>query len=163
MESLSEVPSSPDASLLLTKRRCPFGESPREMKVPASDLEHRIPGHDNQGYTAFQILMQHSQQSQPGTATPSYTSCWVCAKQSEIMPCTFCEHGVCEMCVRQCDKCFGVFCSFCATVKYDQHEDRALCLTCNAEEIKKNKMRVASNVGQRRAELSSERFPQATA
>lgn len=28
------VPQSPDASLLLTKRRCPFGESPRDMKLP---------------------------------------------------------------------------------------------------------------------------------
>lgn len=27
------VPRSPDTSLLVTKRRCPFGESPRGMKM----------------------------------------------------------------------------------------------------------------------------------
>jgi hypothetical protein len=110
-------------------------------------------------------MLMHSQQPQALVPSSNYTlsKCWVCEKQSETMPCTFCERGVCEMCVRQCDKCFGVFCSFCATVKYDRHEDRALCLTCNAEDIRKNKMRVAPAAGQGRAQFISERCPQAMA
>ena len=62
------------------------------------------------------------------------------------MPCAFCEHSVCEMCVRQCDRCFGVFCAFCSTINYDNHEDRPLCLTCHNEELRLRRNR-AANVG----------------
>merc|ERR550519_3201443 len=107
---------------------------------------------ESQEDTAFQILMQ-SQQAQPAptllatTNNSTSNKCWICEKPTEIMPCAFCERGVCEMCVRQCDKCFGVFCSCCATVKYDRHEDRALCLGCNAEDIKKRRVKTIPSAG----------------
>lgn len=84
---------------------------------------------------------QTEQPLEPPSKTDTFSKCWLCEKPSEMMPCTFCERGVCEMCVRQCDKCFGVFCSCCATVKYDRHEDRAMCLGCNHEELKKRRTR----------------------
>ena len=76
----------------------------------------------------------------------SFSVCWVCYQQSEIMPCAFCEHSVCEMCVRQCDRCVGVFCSFCSTINYDNHEDRPLCLTCHNEELRQSRLK-ADNAG----------------
>lgn len=94
--------------------------------------------------TAFSILMQSQQikqTQQPSSNNVTFNKCWLCEQPSETMPCNFCERRVCEMCVRQCDRCFGVFCSCCATVKYDQHEDRALCLGCNSEEFKRRRVK----------------------
>lgn len=99
---------------------------------------------------AFQMLM-NSQRSQTDvaqspalpTTTITLSLCWVCHQQKESMPCAFCEHNVCEMCVRQCDKCFGVFCAFCSTINYDNHEDRPLCLTCHHEELRQQRNRAA--------------------
>ena len=68
--------------------------------------------------------------------TTSCFQCWVCRQHGEPMPCAFCEHNVCEMCVRQCDRCFGVFCAFCSTINYDNHDERPLCLTCHHEELR---------------------------
>ena len=78
------------------------------------------------------------------TATVSFSACWVCQQQGEAMPCAFCENSVCEMCVRQCDRCFGVFCAFCSTINYDNHEDRPLCLTCHREELRIKRNRGAN-------------------
>lgn len=99
---------------------------------------------------AFQMLMSNQRnQTDSGlsllypTAAITSSPCWVCHQQSESMPCAFCEHNVCEMCVRQCDRCFGVFCTFCSTINYDHHEDRPLCLTCHHEELRQRKSRAA--------------------
>ncbi|KXJ18735.1 uncharacterized protein LOC110231866 [Exaiptasia diaphana] len=157
VSSTLNVPRSPDTSLLLTKRRCPFGESPRGMKVSGSinsddNTTNSRTGRgalsyeniENGGESAFQILMQSQQNQHPDESSSSpmtSSKCWLCEKHYETMPCAFCERAVCEMCVRQCTKCFGVFCSCCATVKYDSHEDRALCLGCNSEELKKKRVK----------------------
>lgn len=77
------------------------------------------------------------------TATITSSPCWVCHQQRESMPCAFCERNVCEMCVRQCDRCFGVFCAFCSTINYDNHEDRPLCLTCHHEELRQQRSKAA--------------------
>lgn len=53
------VPQSPDTSLLPTKRRCPFGESPRQMKVPASSLR---------GLTSREALEYHNNAENEGKA-----------------------------------------------------------------------------------------------
>ena len=97
---------------------------------------------------AFEMLMNSQRNQADGAqcpASPSTTMisslCWVCHQQKESMPCAFCEHNACEMCVRQCDKCFGVFCAFCSTINYDNHEDRALCLTCHHEELRQQRNR----------------------
>lgn len=147
-------PASPELSRLVTKRRCPFGESPQQSKFPATEavMAHTVDQSSND--CAFQLLMnsQRNQSRDPGpsqtdqSAVISSSLCWVCHQQGEAMPCAFCEHSVCEMCVRQCDRCFGVFCAFCSTIKYDNHEDRPLCLTCHNEELRLQKLRVA-NVG----------------
>lgn len=89
---------------------------------------------------AFQMLM-NSQRNQSPMTTITSSLCWVCHQQRESMPCAFCEHSVCEMCVRQCDRCFGVFCSFCSTINYDNHEDRPLCLSCHYEELRQQRNR----------------------
>ena len=99
---------------------------------------------------AFEMLMSNQRNQtdadnpllQPRATTASEL-CWVCHQQSESMPCAFCEHNVCEMCVRQCDRCFGVFCAFCSTINYDNHEDRPLCLACHHEEMRQQKSRAA--------------------
>ena len=101
---------------------------------------------------AFELLMnsQRNQNKDVGqplldpTVTTSLSLCWVCNQQGEAMPCAFCEHSVCEMCVRQCDRCFGVFCSFCSTINYDNHEDRPLCLTCHNEELRLRRNRMVN-------------------
>ena len=99
---------------------------------------------------AFEVLMnsqrnQGDDVSQP-TLKPATVSslCWVCHQQGEEMPCAFCEHNACEMCVRQCDRCFGVFCTFCSTINYDNHEDRPLCLTCHNEDMRFQQKRDAN-------------------
>lgn len=159
MESFITPPTSPDTSRLVTKRRCPFGESPQQCKVAATDEARDMYTSQSQahveepeispGYT-FQLLMnsQKCQQRTPGhcqylqsplSTTTSFENCWVCQKASETMPCAFCEHSACEMCVRQCDKCLGVFCGFCSTINYDRRDDRPLCLTCNAEELRRSR------------------------
>ena len=76
----------------------------------------------------------------PLSTSTSFENCWVCQKSTETMPCAFCEHNACEMCVRQCIKCLGVFCGFCSTINYDHRDDRPLCLTCNAEEMKRRQV-----------------------
>lgn len=106
------------------------------------------------GENAFLILMQSQknlqiQDTKPNQRTSNY-KCWLCEKFTETMPCTFCEHRICEMCIRQCDRCFGVFCSCCTIVKYDRHEDRALCLGCNNEETKKNRVRAVPHCSWKR-------------
>ncbi|CAH3175988.1 unnamed protein product, partial [Porites evermanni] len=130
-------PASPELSRLVTKRRCPFGESPHQSKMPATEATIAINEHtntDNGGdvcYSgssfinasdtitdnAFEVLMnsqrnQGDDDSQPSLKPATVSSlCWVCHQQGEEMPCAFCEHNACEMCVRQCDRCFGVFCT----------------------------------------------------
>ena len=93
---------------------------------------------------AFEVLMNSQRNqgsdvdhpsSQPAAAL-SFSLCWVCHQQGETMPCAFCEHSICEMCVRQCDRCLGVFCAFCSTINYENHEDCPLCLTCHNEELR---------------------------
>lgn len=83
MESFSGVPSSPDASLLLTKRRCPFGESPREMKIPACDLEHRIPG-DNQSLGHARGALNYQGYGKTYSPDPSKNLLYVMSKQLNL-------------------------------------------------------------------------------
>ena len=64
-------------------------------------------------------------------------ACFICQSEAEeTVPCDFCEHEVCDMCIRQCERCFGVFCSFCSTINYEQKKDRAFCLSCHCERRK---------------------------
>ena len=89
----------------------------------------------------------HTSPLQPAV-TSSSCQCWICHHYGDSMPCAFCEHSVCEMCVRQCDRCFGVFCAFCSTINYDNHEERPLCLTCHHEELRWQQNRAAQVVQQ---------------
>ena len=100
---------------------------------------------------AFQLLMNNQRKlftgdsallSNPPTST-ALSSCWICQQQGEAMPCTFCDHSVCEMCVRQCDRCLGVFCVFCSIINYDSHDDQPLCLTCHHEAPRKQRSHVS--------------------
>lgn len=158
-------PTSPELSRLKTKRRCPFGESPQPSKVPASesvmardDSSTRTTDQSSTSITAcaFEVLMNsqrsqrdavHTSPLQPAV-TSSSCQCWICHHYGDSMPCAFCEHSVCEMCVRQCDRCFGVFCAFCSTINYDNHEERPLCLTCHHEELRWQQNRAAQVVQQ---------------
>lgn len=153
-------PPSPEPNRLITKRRCPFGESPQQPKVAARegemapDLQTNIMEEDTSVDCAFTLLMNNQKNQRKDCTVPpvdqmasvSFSVCWVCYQPSEIMPCAFCEHSVCEMCVRQCDRCVGVFCSFCSTINYDNHEDRPLCLTCHNEELRQRRLK-ADNAG----------------
>ena len=89
----------------------------------------------------------HTSPLQPAV-TSSSCQCWICHHYGDSMPCAFCEHSVCEMCVCQCDRCFGVFCAFCSTINYDNHEERPLCLTCHHEELRWQQNREAQVVQQ---------------
>eukprot|EP01116_Phalansterium_solitarium_P011212 TRINITY_DN26827_c0_g1_i1.p1 TRINITY_DN26827_c0_g1~~TRINITY_DN26827_c0_g1_i1.p1 ORF type:complete len:164 (+),score=9.37 TRINITY_DN26827_c0_g1_i1:54-494(+) len=60
-------------------------------------------------------------------------SCDVCSKQRDVIPCSYCGHAVCELCVRQCEKCHDIFCTFCSTVNYHTKRERVFCLCCNSE------------------------------
>ena len=42
MDAIVTPPVSPEASRLVTKRRCPFGESPRQCKIAATDQAKNI-------------------------------------------------------------------------------------------------------------------------
>ncbi|XP_068683257.1 uncharacterized protein [Montipora foliosa] len=149
-------PASPEPNRLVTKRRCPFGESPQQPKFAALDgptaFKENFTEDQNTFDCAFELLMnsQRNQKNDAHPPTPDQTGtvcfsvCWVCCQQSEAMPCAFCEHSVCEMCVRQCNQCVGVFCIFCSTINYDNNEDRPLCLTCHNEELKWRRLKVDS-------------------
>ena len=89
----------------------------------------------------------HTSPLQPAV-TSSSCQCWICHHYGDSMPCAFCEHSVCEMCVRQCDRCFGVFCAFCSTINYDNHEEHPLCLTCHHEELRWQQNRATQVVQQ---------------
>ncbi|EDO41261.1 predicted protein [Nematostella vectensis] len=176
MEPAATPPSSSCefSSRLLTKRRCPFGESPQQnVKIAATAREeNQGPARGlksffgnsgfSSGFSAFHIMM-NSQKANSSISTASYATnstskCWVCQHAKETLPCAFCEHGACEMCVRQCSKCFGVFCSFCSTIIYDHCEDSALCLTCHAEEFRKIKN--SDIITQTQWRKTGEQFPQ---
>lgn len=117
---------------------------------------------------AFEFLMNSHKLNTVDQKQPLYSTmmvtCWVCQQCKETMPCAFCEHSVCEMCVRQCDRCFGVFCSFCSTINYDSREDRPLCLTCNAEEFKRQRRwELPTSAAPWNGNILKGSFPQATA
>jgi len=49
-------PASPELSRLVTKRRCPFGESPHQSKIPATEATMAVNEHastDNGGDVGY--------------------------------------------------------------------------------------------------------------
>lgn len=59
--------------------------------------------------------------------------CFVCMSMSAYspVPCAHCGRSACEMCLRQCESCQDMFCSFCTTVNYASRYDRIFCFSCN--------------------------------
>jgi hypothetical protein len=38
---------------------------------------------------------------------------------ADVIPCSYCGRSNCELCVRQCQQCLDVFCTFCSTCKLE--------------------------------------------
>ncbi|XP_078001147.1 uncharacterized protein LOC144453689 [Glandiceps talaboti] len=127
---------------LVTRRRNPFGTSMMELNEDAERGRHNE-------RSVIDVLMLDGRENQTSTL-PSLTSlskvlnemevkmltigdCYVCHRPTETIPCKFCERNTCEMCIRQCERCCGVFCCFCSTINYRGRYDRAFCLSCNTE------------------------------
>lgn len=116
-----------------TKRRNPFGEEEyRESKNIKNDIESIYD-------KTVRMLMQSTQQQvrrvlSQDVEVEEWTessflnslheedvSCFVCNKEvNSAVPCSYCARDVCDLCVRQCEKCSDVFCTFCTTHKYAQ-------------------------------------------
>ncbi|XP_076371307.1 apoptosis regulatory protein Siva-like isoform X2 [Tachypleus tridentatus] len=62
-----------------------------------------------------------------------FQSCGYCQKPSDLtggFNCSFCHRSICSGCRRVCRACEGDFCPLCSTLRYDEYEEHAICLTC---------------------------------
>lgn len=127
-----------------TKRRNPFGdEYYREQKTIKNDMEIIYE-------RTLNMLMNSKGNGEISDCFPQAelldwcdnnsdafvnAKCSLCTKANiPTIPCSFCETIVCNLCVRQCEKCQDVFCSFCSTYNYETRQDRVFCLSCNRDE-----------------------------
>ncbi|KAK8768014.1 hypothetical protein V5799_005204 [Amblyomma americanum] len=59
--------------------------------------------------------------------------CGSCHRKCVVVSaCAFCDRTSCEACTRLCVSCEKVFCPLCSVLKYNQHEEYAVCLTCGS-------------------------------
>ncbi|XP_002732973.1 uncharacterized protein LOC100371400 [Saccoglossus kowalevskii] len=136
-----ETTTCADNETISTRRRNPFGTA--TLRSQEASHNHQM----NIKRSALEILMHSGSQQNSLPSLGSFESmndedliiprsrhdCWICHQPSDTIPCSFCEHQSCELCVRQCERCCGVFCSFCSTVNYTGKHDKPFCLGCNTE------------------------------
>ncbi len=137
------IPAHSMSGGVTTKRRLPFGGDgaasfQSSRKAPKRDMN-----------VVYERTMQYLMANAAGDARAAgadaepvaafvmrgpVSRCCVCEVSRESTGCAYCERAACEFCVRQCDQCQDVFCSFCSTPNYDLRIDRMLCLSCNMDE-----------------------------
>ena len=63
------------------------------------------------------MALREAAAARPPAAGLSYGRCFLCFTDSEVLPCAFCEKPSCASCMRQCEACQDMFCTFCSTPK----------------------------------------------
>lgn len=64
------------------------------------------------------MALREAAAQRPPTAGLIYGRCFLCYTDGEVLPCAFCEKASCASCMRQCEACQDMFCTFCSTPKY---------------------------------------------
>lgn len=61
------------------------------------------------------------------------SSCHYCERAAGVVECERCEHRLCDMCVRGCERCATTSCPCCCVVDFDCPVERTLCAGCYDE------------------------------
>lgn len=64
------------------------------------------------------MALREAAAQRPSAAGLIYGRCFLCYTDGEVLPCAFCEKASCASCMRQCEACQDMFCTFCSTPKY---------------------------------------------